>query len=140
MGLERRLIPARFLITLGHLIPTVMVMYVMEEQVYAGLSADATDKEIAAATAELEGAVLLAIICFLVDLLGLVAGFTIFSTRVNVFQIIAHFVGGIQVSTFIHEVWDYRVLWYIVVFCNVTTALVEIFVILRIFVVRALLY
>eukprot|EP00640_Fibrocapsa_japonica_P009913 CAMPEP_0113937654 /NCGR_PEP_ID=MMETSP1339-20121228/4228_1 /TAXON_ID=94617 /ORGANISM="Fibrocapsa japonica" /LENGTH=77 /DNA_ID=CAMNT_0000940501 /DNA_START=115 /DNA_END=345 /DNA_ORIENTATION=+ /assembly_acc=CAM_ASM_000762 len=77
----------------------------MEEQVYAGLSADATDKEIAAATAELEGAVLLAIICFLVDLLGLVAGFTIFSTRVNVFQIIAHFVGGIQVSTFIHEVW-----------------------------------
>lgn len=49
MKIEDRVIPARFLVTLGHLIGTLMVLKTKSDNVYAGLSYNTTYDEIARA-------------------------------------------------------------------------------------------
>lgn len=49
MKIEDRVIPARFLVTLGHLIGALMVFKTKSDNVYAGLSYNATEDEIAKA-------------------------------------------------------------------------------------------
>lgn len=49
MRIEDRVIPARFLVTLGHLIGMIMVFKTKSDNVYAGLSYDPTSAEVVAA-------------------------------------------------------------------------------------------
>lgn len=49
MRVEDRVIPARFLVTLGHLIGVLLVFKTKSGNVYAGLSYDPTVAEVAAA-------------------------------------------------------------------------------------------
>mmetsp|Transcript_37823 Transcript_37823/g.48241 ORF Transcript_37823/g.48241 Transcript_37823/m.48241 type:complete len:142 (-) Transcript_37823:287-712(-) len=138
--IQNKLIPARFLSTLGHLIATAMVSYTKEDNIYAGLGNEPTEEEYLAAESVLDSAINAAVACFLLDFVGMFAGFTLFNTRVNAFQIAVHVIGSIQVSLLITEAWDYRKLWYIVGFCNFTTAGVEVFMILAIFILKTALY
>lgn len=49
MRVEDRVIPARFLVTLGHLVSVLMVFKTKSDNVYAGLSYDPTVAEVAGA-------------------------------------------------------------------------------------------
>lgn len=49
MRVEDRVIPARFLVTLGHLVGVLLVFKTKSDNVYAGLSYDPTVAEVAAA-------------------------------------------------------------------------------------------
>jgi hypothetical protein len=53
-------------------------------------------------------------------------GFSLFFSRINLYQIIVHAIGGVYTSWFIAYGWKWQSIWYIVGFTNFTTAIVEI--------------
>lgn len=53
MRIEDRVIPARFLVTIGHLVGVALVFKTKSDNVYAGLSYDPTVAEVAAATSDI---------------------------------------------------------------------------------------
>ena len=55
------------------------------------------------ASKSIDDALIVAYTCFSFDLLGMLGGFTLFFPRVNLFQTVVHFVGGVYVSWFIGE-------------------------------------
>ena len=52
MRIEDRVIPARFLVTLGHLIGVLMIFKTKTDNVYAGLSYNPTEDEVARANSD----------------------------------------------------------------------------------------
>lgn len=52
MRIEDRVIPARFLVTLGHLVGVALVFKTKADNVYAGLSFDPTVAEVETATSD----------------------------------------------------------------------------------------
>ena len=57
---------------------------------------------------------------------GMLFGTSLFFTSVNLLQVIAHFFGGTIMAIYIEQAWQYQYLFYIIGFCNFTTALAEI--------------
>lgn len=54
MRVEDKVIPARFLVTLGHLIGVIMIFKTKSDNVYAGLSSDPTVAEVATANSDVD--------------------------------------------------------------------------------------
>ena len=127
MGSRGSLVPVRFMVTVIHFIASVMVSYTQEENIIraVGLSADANTKAAAMGTM----GVLLGIsyTCFVIDLVGLMLGFTMFSNSLNLLHICLHFFGALAVSWFILYSWHYEVLWYCVVGTNIIPTSFELF-------------
>ena len=67
-------------------------------------------------------------------------GTSLFNPTVNVIQIFFHFIGSIFLSWLITMTWTYQALWPIVISCNIPTALLEIWMILRIYVFKITVY
>lgn len=134
------LIPARFLATMGHLVATLMVSYSREEYLYAALGSDPTTTELDAAKRSLVSALTMSYICFALDILGMLGGFTIFFSKINLFQIILHIIGGIYTSWLITYSWSYETMWYITGFTNIPTALAEVGMLVAIFVFKIVVY
>ena len=66
----------------------------------------------------------------------MVGGFTLFFSKINLFQIVVHFIGGVYTSWFVAYGWQWESIWYIVGFTNITTALVEVMMLIAIFVIK----
>mmetsp|Transcript_37129 Transcript_37129/g.47990 ORF Transcript_37129/g.47990 Transcript_37129/m.47990 type:complete len:137 (-) Transcript_37129:576-986(-) len=133
--LSDQIIPARFLLTLGHFVALCLVTYTKEHNIYAVYDSPSSSEK-QAYLSEMETAMNFAYICFAFDFFGMVSGSTIFMNKVfisclflfsfadikcvfffynikqiNLFQIIIHFLGGVCISTFIHDNWGYHYLW-----------------------------
>lgn len=54
MRVEDRVIPARFLVTIGHLIGVLMVFKTKTDNVYAGLGTDPTPAQVATAKDDID--------------------------------------------------------------------------------------
>eukprot|EP00611_Tribonema_gayanum_P004849 TRINITY_DN14074_c0_g1_i2.p1 TRINITY_DN14074_c0_g1~~TRINITY_DN14074_c0_g1_i2.p1 ORF type:complete len:158 (-),score=40.06 TRINITY_DN14074_c0_g1_i2:446-877(-) len=131
---EEALIPARFLTTLGHFLAVLILAGSKATVVNAGLAGgQPSADDIAAANSEVNGALIFALFCFLLDFAGLGFGFSAFMPKVNALQILVHFAGGVLTSRLVVEEWDYRVFWYIVALCNVPAAITELLVLALIF-------
>lgn len=136
---KEQLIPARFLLTMGHFIALLMVPFTKDDNVYAALSSDPSSSQYRDGAREVKLAVVFGCACLFFDMLGLI-GSSLFMNRVNVVQILFHFVGGILVSTFIHERWPYTQLWPLVICFNFPTALIEIGVLLATHVFQVVIF
>jgi Transmembrane protein len=79
---ERVLLPARFIITLGHLVATMLVYGTKANNVYAGLGLDPDDNHISAATANIKSALGFSIACFFLHFASLGFGLSLFNTKV----------------------------------------------------------
>ncbi|GMI02662.1 hypothetical protein TrLO_g11497 [Triparma laevis f. longispina] len=152
------LIPARFLVTIGHLVAIIMIQSTMKSNVYASLGIVETDAYLSqhgnfphgaafpldaserSAVDSINNALIVSYTCFAFDLLGMIGGFTLFFSQVNLLQIVIHFIGGVYTSWFIAYGWKWQSLWYIVGFTNVTTAVVEIVMLLAIFAFKIVIY
>ncbi|CAM9455028.1 unnamed protein product [Hapterophycus canaliculatus] len=145
MRIEDKVIPARFLVTLGHLIGVIMIFKTKSDNVYAGLSSDPTVAEVATANTDVNAALAVAMVCFGLDFVSIFFGLSIFMMKVNALQTVAHFSGAVLIANFITEEWDYRSLWrvynvHIVGLCNLPTALVEVAVLIAVFYLKSSLY
>eukprot|EP00904_Undaria_pinnatifida_P000071 jgi/Undpi1/10064/HiC_scaffold_28.g12518.m1 len=83
MRVEDRVIPARFLVTLGHLVGVLLVFKTKTDNVYAGLSYDPTIAEVAAAKDDVHAALAVAMVCFGLDFASIFFGFSIFMMKAS---------------------------------------------------------
>jgi len=138
-NLNHQIIPARFLLTMGHFISISLVSYTLENNINASLRSPspAAEKQ---ATSEIEAAITFALCCFVFDFIGIFTGSSLFMNKVNLLQIMAHFIGGVAISTFIHEAWEYEYLWPLVLAFNASTAFVEFAVLFSTHVLKIVVY
>ena len=118
-------IPTRFILTLGHFVVTLMALFHKSANIDASLGSSASQTDKDAADRELTGVLVVSVIMLAVSFVGLIGGFTMFNDKVNGFQIIMQFVGGIGMSWFIVSSWRYSLVWLFFVLCSLLPALVE---------------
>ena len=58
--------------------------------------------------------------------------------QVNVVSILSHFCGGVLLSWFISESWNYEALWPIVIACNIPIAVIEMCILLGVHVFKTI--
>eukprot|EP00518_Triparma_eleuthera_P005477 CAMPEP_0182464616 /NCGR_PEP_ID=MMETSP1319-20130603/8738_1 /TAXON_ID=172717 /ORGANISM="Bolidomonas pacifica, Strain RCC208" /LENGTH=135 /DNA_ID=CAMNT_0024664273 /DNA_START=429 /DNA_END=836 /DNA_ORIENTATION=+ len=92
------------------------------------------------ASKSIDDALIVSYTCFAFDFLGMLGGFTLFFPRINLFQTLVHFIGGVYTSWFIAYGWRWESIWYIVGFTNITTALVELGMLFAIFAFKIIVY
>ncbi|KDO24427.1 hypothetical protein SPRG_09817 [Saprolegnia parasitica CBS 223.65] len=122
------LVPARFVLTMGHLMLTGMAWRSRARNVLAALPplANVTTSDMAAlATASVEAAWVFALLGFAVSLGGLVRGASGCSPIANATQIVAQFVGSLMLSRFLRDELHYIYLWYIVAVVHVPSLALE---------------
>mmetsp|Transcript_33013 Transcript_33013/g.99515 ORF Transcript_33013/g.99515 Transcript_33013/m.99515 type:complete len:140 (-) Transcript_33013:537-956(-) len=110
-NLLQLLVPARFLLTFGHLVPTLMMILTRKENIMAALPADPSDGQIKRAKDEFEVAYTVILICFALDVLGIFMGTSLFFPKVNLLQAVCHFAGGCFISSMIAQSWQYQYVW-----------------------------
>ena len=81
-----------------------------------------------------------ALICHGFDFTGMLFGTSLFFTSVNLLQVIAHFFGGTIMAIYIEQAWQYQYLFYIIGFCNFTTALAEIGVLIAMYGLKIVIF
>jgi hypothetical protein len=75
------LIPARFLLTVGHFVVLILAFYNKDFNVAAALGASPSSAATAAADASFNAVFGLSIVCFALQLYGLMGGATMFADR-----------------------------------------------------------
>jgi hypothetical protein len=105
------LLPARFLLTMGHFIVTVLVVYGRAASVSAGLAASASGETVTAATNSIIAALSISFAAFAVQLGGLIVGGTLLYDQLNLFHAVAHLFGGVLTAWFVIGTWGYLSFW-----------------------------
>ena len=136
-------VPARFIVTLGHVLAIVMAMYTISDNVETtiGVTESLTNVNLVASTTA--GANLILYISLgtaLFDICGLVSGYSMFQGGINVAHIMLHFLGSVYTSWFIMYQWNITTLWYIFVPFGLLPFLIELSVFIRIGCCNADLY
>ena len=128
-------VPARFIVTLGHILAIVMAFWTLSDNVETtiGVTALLSNADLVESTttgAQITLWMSLGLTIF--DILGLVSGVSMFLPNVNVAHILLHFLGSLYTSWFIMYQWNVATLWYIwVPFCLVPF-LIELSSVLRV--------
>ena len=109
-------VPARFIVTLGHLLAIVMAFWTLSDNVETtvGVTATLNNKDLVdSTTAGAQVTLWLSLGLTVFDILGLVSGLSMFLANVNVAHILLHFLGSLYTSWFIMYQWNVTTLWYI---------------------------
>ena len=77
------------------------------------------------AKAEVEGALSFALLCFIVDYVGILSGTTTFMNSINAIHIFLHFVGGLLCSWYLLRRWHFYTFWPIVLCTSFLAGLLE---------------
>ena len=128
MGSETVLVPVRFLVTFTHLLACVMVSYTSDENVMRGLGLDhwfGTHSSSVEAKAEIDWLAASATALCIVDLVGLMSGFSMFKNSLSLLHICLHFFGSISVCWFILYSWHYKTFWYSFIGTNIIPSVAE---------------
>merc|ERR1711959_586276 len=127
---EAVLVPARFFAMLCHLVASFLVFYTMEHNILASMPQQHSSTEYNNAETEMRYYLAAAMLCFIVQLFGLLSGFTKFTNKLNSFHVWINVVGFAMVIFFSLENWRYQHYGQIVGFCSILPATVEFLVIL----------
>jgi len=127
---EDVLVPARFLLTIGHLVAVILAYSSAPGNVAAGLPAAASAAEVAAAAAQLNGSLGLSVFALALQLAGLLSGATLLANRLNAQHCLLHFMGGVLTAWFIADQWASGAFWYIMVFFSLLPGAAEVAAIL----------
>ena len=133
MGVQDNVIAARFFTQMGHLTAILVLISTIENNVEKGLE---DGESSSAALASCNWALALGTIAMFFDFSGMFFGNSLFSTTMNMFQILVHATGSIFLSWLITQNWHYDKLWPIIIFTNFPTALIEVGIILAVYVFK----
>ena len=111
-----------------------------DENVYSGLKAYPSAEEYSAKKSTATAAFIIAYICFFLDFISMLGGFSIFNASVNFANVFFHFIGGVFVSMYVRYTWQSSLLWTIVAISNVPVALVETWTLLSVCVFKRRLF
>jgi uncharacterized membrane protein len=100
------LIPARFVITIGHLLAMTSATQTLNNNIKTSLmDQNSSSSDFESLNQLAASAISLAYVCFAIDMIGLLVGLSIFSKKVNLFHIVTHFAGSVLTCWFICEYW-----------------------------------
>ena len=85
MGVESKLMPTRFVLTMAHFIAVMMIFSTKDDNILASLPSSFTADQLETQETELSIALWLSVGCFAVEFLGLLSGFSLFRAKHNVF-------------------------------------------------------
>ena len=109
-------VPARFIVTLGHILAIVMAFWTLSDNVETtiGVTASLNNADLVRSTTTSAQITLwLSLGLALFDILGLVTGISMFLANVSVAHVLLHFLGSLYTSWFIMYQWNVTTLWYI---------------------------
>lgn len=138
--LSSALIPARFLLTTGNFMATILALQHSSLNAYASVTNAGSLDEYEAAKSTVTHASVTAFICMILCYLGLFGGWSMFFNRVNLTHIILHGISGIFTALYILDTWHVNSLWYIVGFTTVITGILELGLIIAVFGLKVIVY
>ena len=115
---EDVLVPARFLLTVGHLVVVILAFSSQQGNVASGLTTAASAADGAALASSLQAALALSVISLAAQLAGLLSGATLLASRLNVLHCLLHFFGGVLTAFFVADQWPAGSFWAIAVIFN----------------------
>ncbi len=162
MGTNHIMIPARFLVTIGHLVAMVMVHSTKKINIYNSLGVASSYSEYTAyveehgnyphgavfplepeekdALRDIDVLLAVAFTCFAIEIASMLCGFTLFFSKINLINIVIHFIAGVFTSWYITFGWKWESLWTIVVLGNFITTLIELIMIVAIFGIKIVVF
>mmetsp|Transcript_32458 Transcript_32458/g.30942 ORF Transcript_32458/g.30942 Transcript_32458/m.30942 type:complete len:141 (-) Transcript_32458:8-430(-) len=135
MGIKDYLISARFVVTIGHLAVLLLLFFSIENNVEVSLGdpGEVNSDDKASFLRLSIGAIILGIICFIIDFSGIFLGTSLFNQTANFIHILFHFIGSIFLSLFITENWSYESLFPIIIASNFIPTLFEVWFIIKVY-------
>lgn len=107
--------PSRFLLTCGAFISSVLAFYNAGTNVAAGYPLGGSASDLSLGRASLLTALSIAMLCFIVQFVGLMGGFTMFRNSLNLFHCVAHFFGGVLTAWYLIDSWGFLNYWCVAV-------------------------
>ena len=108
---EEVLLPSRFLLTCGNFISAILAFYNTGVNVAAGFPLGGSASDLASGLASLQAALVIAMLCFIVQFGGLLSGYTMFRSPLNLFHCVMNFFGGVLTSWYLIGAWGYLSYW-----------------------------
>lgn len=120
-SVSQTLFPAKFLCLIGHIAMIIIIFFIKEDNIFAGISyySVKNDSEYNQAWDSLVAALSLSIIIMLFELSVLLVGVTMQHPFVTVTSIAFHSLGVIFLIWYFLLSWRYQVIWAIWIFTNV---------------------
>merc|ERR1712100_189216 len=124
-SVEGVMIPARFFTTVSHLMMTTVVIYSVEQNILGSIDGDINSSQFTEADASTTGWWWIAMCCFLIQIIGMLRGNTIFMHKVNALHICLNFFGALFLIFFVVENWRWTTYSTIVGFFSLLPGIVE---------------
>ena len=114
MRREDILVPARFLLTVGNFISAVMCFFTMPTNTAANFTSDTfTTSSYNEAYNSLTAALILSMIAFAIQFIGLIGGWTMFRDKLNADHCLSHFFGGVLSCWYMIDAWKSTSMWFV---------------------------
>lgn len=125
----RSLFPGKFLCLLGHIAMIIVIYFVKEDNIFAGIpySAIKDDSDYDEAKDSLVAALSLSIILMLCETIILLFGVTMQYAVVSIISITFHSLGLVFLIWYFLLSWRYQVIWSIWVFTNLVPLSIELY-------------
>lgn len=134
------MIPARFISMTLHFICTCMVFYTLEQNIIAELGFSYSSSDYSNAEEQMNYALAVSMICFLIQYFGLLSGVSMFFHKVNALQITLNTLGLLTLFFYVIENWKYSHYWTLIGIFSAVPAFLETMLILLVPMVKGLQY
>lgn len=114
-GVTETLVPGKFVCIIGHILLVIIMYYLRDSNIYAGISYTASSDSDEYEKAEISLLISLAFatICLAFEVLIVLIGLTLYNDLLSVSSIFFHTLGMLFSIWFILMNWSYEVHWYI---------------------------
>ncbi|XP_051922194.1 transmembrane protein 107 like isoform X2 [Hippocampus zosterae] len=133
MSVISSLVPARFLTIIAHLVIVITIFWTREYNVKACLPLEFTQEQYNSEDLKLVVALSITLGLFAIELAGFFSGVSMFNGSQGLLSTGAHASGSVALVFFLFEQWDCAVYWWILAFCSVLPALMEILLLIAVF-------
>ncbi|XP_072174469.1 transmembrane protein 107-like [Diadema setosum] len=126
------LIPARFLCLIAHLVILITLIWSRDANVRACLPEVYTAEQYNSVDTALIIGLALSIVFLSIELIGFMAGISMFIHPVGLLSTACHSSAAIALSFYLFEEWPCYIFWYIFGFCSAFPVLVEVGVLIAV--------
>ncbi|XP_035607568.1 transmembrane protein 107-like isoform X2 [Oncorhynchus keta] len=133
MSAVSSLVPARFLTLTAHLVIVITIFWSRENNVEACLPLDFTQDQYDKEDTKLVVALSVTMGLFAIELAGFFSGVSMFNCTQGLLSTAAHVSASVALLFFLFEQWACEIYWWILAFCSVLPAFVEILLFIAVF-------
>ncbi|XP_040021053.1 transmembrane protein 107 like isoform X1 [Gasterosteus aculeatus] len=133
MSAVSSLVPARFLTIIAHLVIVITIFWSRDHNVKACLPLEFTQEQYDNEDRKLVVALAVTLGLFAIELVGFFSGVSMFNSSQGLLSTGAHASASVALLFFLFEQWECDVYWWILAFCSVLPAFVEILLFIAVF-------